>query len=386
MAENQIQWFYGQQASYDAKLALNQIDESAMYIVTDSQRTYKGTTLVAANNVRMVTSLPAVSSAIPNVFYVVESEGNTTVSVLNSDKTAFTSLINTSALSIVTDQVKLSTDLTLNVGGSLGGITDGTTIVAGTNLTTILSKLMTKEIVPTASQPYANLSVSPSNTVECGTSQTEALSASLNPGSYTGKVTATGVTATGYTFTRKSNSDAAVTLATDQASGTYSDAAVTVPLGSLTYSVTIAHGAGATPVSNTGTEYPNVAIAAGSKSKSVTVTGVRKYFYVADTGSAAPASSAEIRALSQSGLNPSGSTSVAISIADGTKRVVIAYPASIGDVKSIKSAATNFDYAGSFTKTIVDVEGANGYVAASYNVYTYLAPGGLTADTYTAAL
>ena len=51
-------------------------------------------------------------------------------------------------------------------------------------------------------------------------------------------------------------------------------------------------------------------------------------------------------------------------------RVIIAYPATLQDVTSIKDVnGMNAEIKSGFTKSTVSVEGANGYTAKDYKVY-----------------
>lgn len=59
-----------------------------------------------------------------------------------------------------------------------------------------------------------------------------------------------------------------------------------------------------------------------------------------------------------------------VSIPLNALRVVFAYPASLGDLTSVTDTnGLNAEILDSFTKINIDVEGANGYDAISYNVY-----------------
>ena len=77
-----------------------------------------------------------------------------------------------------------------------------------------------------------------------------------------------------------------------------------------------------------------------------------------------------IRGLSKTttGLYEGKSTTVSIPL--GARRVVFAYPASLGDLASVTDTnGLNAEILDGFTKITIDVEGANGYDAISYNVY-----------------
>lgn len=59
-----------------------------------------------------------------------------------------------------------------------------------------------------------------------------------------------------------------------------------------------------------------------------------------------------------------------IDLSVGAQRVVFAYPASLRDVNSVKDVnGLNAEIKSAFTKSIVQVDGANGYMAVDYKVY-----------------
>ena len=74
MAEPQVQYYYGSLEAYKNLVDLSSVDENAIYVITDAQRMYKGSTLIGSNNVRTVDTLPEAAAAFSNVIYVVHSE------------------------------------------------------------------------------------------------------------------------------------------------------------------------------------------------------------------------------------------------------------------------------------------------------------------------
>lgn len=130
--------------------------------------------------------------------------------------------------------------------------------------------------------------------------------------------------------------------------------------------------AGSIPVTNTGNEYEAGQIPAGSKSAtSGAVTGYRATFY-GTTSDKAELTSSTIRALkgrSTSALK--NGSSFTINIPVGAMRVVIVYPATLQDLSSVKDVnGMNAEIVSGFTKSILAVEGANGYTAIDYKIYT----------------
>lgn len=112
-------------------------------------------------------------------------------------------------------------------------------------------------------------------------------------------------------------------------------------------------------------------IPAGSvNSNTINYQGRRKIF--AGTPGAIPASSADVRALALNAINPVVGTQLLIPIAAGSTRVVFAYPATLQDVSSVLYVElSNSEVKSLFTKTLVNVEGANGFAPVSYKVYAY---------------
>ena len=143
-------------------------------------------------------------------------------------------------------------------------------------------------------------------------------------------------------------------------------------MASLKYKVTATHGAGVTAKDNLGSDSnPAVAIAAGTKSKETAAyTPFRNYFYGA-TAEKPTLDSDYIRSLTKSG-KAYAAGSLKINVAAGTQRVVIACIATKTGVTKVKNeTALGADVTDTFVKSVVPVEGANGYDAVNYNVWTY---------------
>lgn len=149
---------------------------------------------------------------------------------------------------------------------------------------------------------------------------------------------------------------------------TYSDGATT-----YSYSAEATHTDGAVPKTNIGNDY-----AAGQiKSKTLTATkmatftGYRNSFYGTKTTKDGTVDSAYIRGLkNKSGKELANGNEFTITLPVGAQRVVFAYPTSLRDVNSVKDVnGLNAEIKSAFTKSIVQVEGANGYMAVDYKVY-----------------
>lgn len=143
-------------------------------------------------------------------------------------------------------------------------------------------------------------------------------------------------------------------------------------VSSMKYKVTAYHGSGVTAHDNLGDDSdPAVAIASGSKSKETAAyTPFRNYFYGA-TAEKPTVDSAYIRGLTKSGKAYAAGT-VTINVPAGAQRVVIACLATkTGVTKVINETAMNADVTSTFVKSVVAVEGSNGYAAQDYNVWVF---------------
>ena len=283
------------------------------------------------------------------------------------------------------ENVYFGKDLTItaNIGvqtvGSSGSKTLATT---GKNVKEVFDMIMAAEKNPTITQPSVSVVCNQMGNYEVGTKVTPQWSVTLNPGSYS-YGPATGVTATSYQVTDSDSNSA------ETSSGSFPE--LTVEDGeNYSISATVGHGAGAVPKTNLGNDYAAGQIGEGSKSGSKgTITGHRKTFYGTTEDKASETTSAIIRGLSgksSAALN-NGST-FKVSVPVGALRVLIAYPATLRDVTSIKDDnAMSAEIKTGFTQSAVAVEGANAYTATNYKVYTMdFANANDTANTYTVTI
>ena len=256
----------------------------------------------------------------------------------------------------------------------------GTISSDGVNVYDFFNDVLNEEKNPTITQPAVTLSSSEVKSYEVGTSVAPKYSASLSKGSYTYGPD-TGITAS--TWSVVFNSE---TLTT--ASGTFG--AVTVEDNtSLSITATATYEAGTMPKTNIGNDYPAGQIKAGSKSKtSGNITGYRNSFYGTFADKATALSSDSIRGLTASNKALSNGSTFSITLPVGTQSVVFAYPATLRDVTSVKDVnGLNAEIKGAFTKSVVQVEGANAYTAKDYKVYrTDFAEALGKANTYTVTI
>lgn len=233
----------------------------------------------------------------------------------------------------------------------------------GKSLEQVLSSLMAQEANPSKTEPAVSFTTSNGlGTYEIGTKKNLTYAVSLSAGSYT-YGPATGITA-------QSWSVACDGVTKTTANGTFENVVAEATAKKMVATAT--YGDGAIPVTNLGNEYPAGKIVAGSKSKeSSSYVGVRYMFWGPMTTDA-ELSSANIRALAN---KEAGSKKTLATFGAGAhaKKVVVAVPAGYKITKVLMPSALNADVTALFVKqgTQSQVEGANGYTAAAYDVYVY---------------
>lgn len=257
-------------------------------------------------------------------------------------------------------------DITYTVGiGTLAKPSGSATFNAkGKSLEQVLSSLMAKEANPSKTEPAVSFTTSTGlGTYEIGTKKNLTYAVSLSAGSYT-YGPATGITA-------QSWSVACDGVTKTTANGTFEN--VVAEASAKKMVATATYGDGAIPVTNLGNEYPAGKILAGSKSKeSSSYVGVRYMFWGPMTDAGAELSSANIRALAHKEAG-SKKTLSTFGAGAGAKKVVVAVPAGYKITKVLMPSALNADVTALFVKqgTQSQVEGANAYAAAAYDVYVY---------------
>lgn len=231
---------------------------------------------------------------------------------------------------------------------------------------------------PNKVEPSVSIKVSDIDTsgMEVGTTVPVSFEAKFNPGSYT-YGPETGVAVSSWRiYDTDGNS-------TSNPSDMFAD----VTVGDETaYKITAeaTHTAGAVPLTEQGNQYPSAQIQAGTKSASTgSIKGYRKYFYGTSTTISA-VNSGLIRSLTNSTSPIKSGTSFDLDIPNGTNQVIIAFPSSAGLTLSevIDTGAFNINVYDIFRMENVDVEGANGYEAVSYDVYIYTPDISLSKNKY----
>ena len=264
------------------------------------------------------------------------------------------------------DNVYFDDDITYTVGfGTLAKPSGSAKFNAkGKSLEQVLSSLMAQEANPSKTEPAVSFTTSNGlGTYEIGTKKNLTYAVSLSAGSYT-YGPATGITA-------QSWSVACDGVTKTTANGTFENVVAEATAKKMVATAT--YGDGAIPVTNLGNEYPAGKIVAGSKSKeSSGYVGVRYMFWGPMTDAGAELSSANIRALANKEA-VSKKTLSTFGAGAGAKKVVVAVPAGYKITKVLMPSALNADVTALFVKqgTQSQVEGANAYAAAAYDVYVY---------------
>lgn len=269
--------------------------------------------------------------------------------------------------------------LTNSIGAQTVSSGSKTMDTTGKSVQEILTMFTTEEVEPKSTAPAVTLKVPEADKVyEVGTEVTPTFTAELSAGSYT-YGPATGVVASSWSITDSNGGTQTITTA--KATGSMTKFTVGKNTegkddesGSYTLTATATHNQGAVPVTNVGNPRPdsNSRIAAGTKSAtSGTIKSYRKTFYGTKTTKEGTVNSAYIRTgLSSSSEDYKNGRTFSVSIPVGAMRVIVAYPATLRDVTSIKDVnGMNAEIKSGFTKNTVSVEGANGYTAKDYKVY-----------------
>lgn len=264
------------------------------------------------------------------------------------------------------DNVYFDDDITYTVGfGTLAKPSGSAKFNAkGKSLEQVLSSLMAQEANPSKTEPAVSFTTSNGIGIyEIGTKKNLSYGVSLSAGSYT-YGPATGITAQSWSVVCDG-----VTKTTDN--GTFENVVAESTTKKMVATAT--YGDGAIPVTNLGNAYPAGKIVAGSKSKeSSGYVGVRYMFWGPMTDAGMALNSANIRALAYNKASGTGALTT-FGAGAGAKKVVVAVPAGYKITKVLMPSALNADVTALFVKqgTRSQVEGANGYAAAAYDVYVY---------------
>lgn len=293
--------------------------------------------------------------------------------VISGDKTSYTAYVYDGEWKAMdgnyrADNVYFDDDITYTVAiGTLAQPSGSAKFAAkGKNVEQVLSSLMAQEANPTKSNPAVSFSAEGGfGTFEIGTKKNLTYTAALSAGSYT-YGPATGITAQTWEV-----SCTGVTGTKSTANGTFENIVAEATPKKITAKAT--YNEGAVPVTNLGNPYPAGKIAAGTASKdSNELKGVRYMFWGPMTDADMALNSANIRALAHKDA-AGAKTLGTFGAGAGAKKVVVAVPAGRKITKVLMPSALNADVTALFVKqgSQSNVEGAEGYTAAAYDVYVY---------------
>lgn len=254
----------------------------------------------------------------------------------------------------------VSTDFTV-YGVTQGIYADGAVVPAGTSLETVVKNMLQAIIPPTYQAPTLSLSGNGAGNIETGTTITPTLTPTWNQRDGGAPIL--------YTLTKNAGN-----MVQNPSAQAFSDVSFAIGDEIITYQATETYNQGPVKVDNQGNPSPAGQIAAGTAtSNPVTYAGKRALFYGPDTQLAAVANSADVRALPTKTLNPINGTGFTLNIPAGTTRVTIAYPDTLRALTSVKYVELgNGEVKDTFTLTQMNVEGAGGFAAVNYKVYSYI--------------
>ena len=294
--------------------------------------------------------------------------------VISGDKTSYTAYVydgewkamdgNYNAKNVYFDK---NLTYTANIGvKTVPSSGSGTIAAEGKNIEEVLASILAEEKNPSKTAPTVTIGTQTNfGTFEIGTKKNLVYGATLSAGSYT-YGPATGITAQSWEASCTGIEDKKST-----ASGTFENVVAEATPKKITVKAT--YNEGAVPVTNLGNPYPEGKIAAGTASKdSNELKGVRYMFWGPMTDADMALNSANIRALAHKDA-AGAKTLGTFGAGAGAKKVVVAVPAGRKITKVLMPSALNADVTALFVKqgSQSSVEGAEGYTAATYDVYVY---------------
>ena len=266
----------------------------------------------------------------------------------------------------------ITADITADL--AVGGIDAGDIVASGSDLQDFVTQLLSTTFFPTFTAPSFTLTENISNTLEIGTITNVTLSANFNRGAIVGDLVL-GVWNSGVAQDFRAGT-AIEYIINGTNTGTTPSLLVSnyqVVSGNQNWSATVNYNTGPQPLDSKGNNFSSPLSSGGLSDSTPNVNGVRRYFYGTETNTTVYTSSAEVRAATSSGLNPSNGTTFTINIPIGAEMVVFAYPETLQDVDSVTYVeGLGAEVKGVFNQTTVSVESANAFDSVNYKVYTYI--------------
>ena len=258
------------------------------------------------------------------------------------------------------------------IGTDVGAVDEGFVFPEGLSFTDFVVLVSQRTLPPSYTGPTLTISSNPApGNIEVGTILSPNISRNLSLNDAGPEVS---------TSLRKNSIEIATAFP-------HVDPNITIGTSSIVYNASVTYEQGNCKLNNRGAIDCNGRIEAGTiNSNSITFIGSRKAF--AGTPASTPNSSATVRALPQTSFASYNNSTVSssgvaityppipnftITIPVGATRVVFSYPASSRAVASVKYQELSYsEVKANFVETSTSVEGANGFVAVPYRVYTYI--------------
>jgi hypothetical protein len=312
--------------------------------------------------------------------------------------------------------IYFSEDLTYTSDIGALKLADGKTsdvyAASGKSLEALIKRLMAETIAPTITQPTFKLSASASSNTTAASKEIGSYITTLKwDGTFTDGTysfgyaggTGTADTAAGCTATYEvsNNIDSQTATAVDGTFTLSDDDKIQIDSTSNKVYATITNkctwGASPrTPINNIGDEVDGaIATSSSEKTAEVKVQGYRNSFYYVGTDNATAIDSAFIRSTTPRNANttnfeidtktPGGAAFKGVVIPANTTRVMFAVPGTYNNIAVINVDGMGLPEDG-FVRTEVDVEGANGFEATKYSVFTKENANGMAATGFTATI
>ena len=362
-----IKFVYGTHDAYKELIDNQSINPNAVYFVTDSQKIYRGSELIAESNIVRVNELPEIDKADKDIIYLLSEDNKLSINYLNADGTEFITISDDrfekiSSLSKV--EVTKDEEFSVQLGtDSLGGFNTGDKISEDMNLEDILKKILRKQIPPIYTKPEVKIESHrdiPKN-CEIGTVIEPVLSASFV------KNDAGDLTELRF---KKNGSD--VGEVETSSPNILADTEFILE-DAVSYKAIASYNEGVIKNDNLDQPYSEGHVSAGSvESTEYVYSPFRQGYFIGCVMNSDAVTSNVIRDLENKKNDSYESELVDIEVKIGTHQIVIACPATeVGLVKVINKSVMNLDMTVLFNKQTISVEGANGYSPIDYNVWIY---------------
>ena len=259
----------------------------------------------------------------------------------------------------------------LGVNGAVGGVKTGDVLAQGMTLQKVLEKILIKPIAYVYTKPSLNLNINKGE-VEVGTNITDlVITDKLNDRGADGKpdagpVTSHVITVNGTNVLNTTTMNKNVDVRTNAT-------IASVNAGNNPIVAKVTYSDGAPKNNNLGDPTPITANALGATlTQQRNIVGYRYIFWYQATGKGtAPATSSDVRT-NATGKQFEKTLTFNINVAVNQQTFWVACPSNRTLKSVIAVNQSNAEIMGNFVHTTASVEGANGFAATNYNVYTYI--------------